>query len=392
MAPPHSILFTIPNFITAGSGRALLNLLQRLDRTRFQPGVCVARKGGALDREVDALGIPFLESPFTVSPKPYLTLFWRAGRAACGFRRIRRTGSRRLDGAAAAAPGPFRLWHSFHYSDDYTEPIIARLAGGRAWVFTKKNMGWGSRAWSMRSRLATRIAAQNADMLRDFFGAPRLRAKTRPIPRGVDCTRFTPDAPPTLQIRAQRHIPAAAVVVACVAHLLPVKGQRTLIQAAANLPGMHWLLAGDPLDQEYAASLRDEVAQRHLGDRVHFLGLVTKPSALLAEADIFALPTWAKWRMEGCPVALLEAMACGKACVATDIPGSRDLVEPGTSGLLVAPQDPLALAGALRQLASSPTLRRQLGAAARRRVLDHFTIEREVAAHQALYDEILGDY
>jgi glycosyltransferase involved in cell wall biosynthesis len=119
---------------------------------------------------------------------------------------------------------------------------------------------------------------------------------------------------------------------------------------------------------------------------------VTKPSALLAEADIFALPTWAKWRMEGCPVALLEAMACGKACVATDIPGSRDLVEPGTSGLLAAPQDPLALAGALRQLAASPTLRRQLGAAARRRVLDHFTIEREVAAHQALYDEILGDH
>jgi glycosyltransferase involved in cell wall biosynthesis len=170
-----------------------------------------------------------------------------------------------------------------------------------------------------------------------------------------------------------------------------VKGHSTLIQAMAALPEVHLLIAGSALDQAYAAALRQQSAQLNSSGRIHFLGSVKEVPALLAESDIFVLPTWAKWRMEGCPVALLEAMACGKACVATDIPGSRDLVEPGKSGLLIAPEDSQALAGALQQLVASPALRQQLATAARQRILDHFTIEREVAAHEALYREILGD-
>jgi glycosyltransferase involved in cell wall biosynthesis len=396
MAAPHSILFTIPNFITAGSGRALLNLVERLDRTRFAPGVCVARKGGDLDQEVEAMGIPFYEAPFTVSPKPYVTLPWRAWRAS---RAVAHAQASVVSGQSSVvrdrrsvSPSScrsFALWHSFHYSDDYTEPIIARMAGAQAWVFTKKNMGWGSRAWSLRSRFATRIAAQNGDMMRDFFPANGLSSKARLVPRGVDCSKFSPDIPPTLRIRAQSNIPVDSTVVACVAHLVPVKGHPTLLKALADLPELHLLLAGKPLDRDYAGSLHEQVAQLDLGDRVHFLGRVQEVPAMLAESDIFVLPTWAKWRMEGCPVALLEAMACGKACVATDIPGSRDLLEHGRSGWLVAPEDPKALAGALRQLVASPALCQQLGNAARQRVLGHFTLEREVAAHESLYEELL---
>jgi glycosyltransferase involved in cell wall biosynthesis len=168
-----------------------------------------------------------------------------------------------------------------------------------------------------------------------------------------------------------------------------VKGHPTLLQALAELPEVHMVLAGNPLDRDYAASLHQLVAQLNLGERVHFLGRVQNVPSLLTESDMFVLPTWAKWRMEGCPVALLEAMACGKACVATDIPGSRDLVEHGRSGWLVPPEDPKALAAALRQLVASPALRQQLGNAARQRVIDHFTVEREVAAHESLYEELL---
>src|SRR5262245_27237709 len=109
MAVPSPILFTIPNFITAGSGRPMLNIIERLDRSRYAPAVCVSKAGGNLDREVAALGIPFIEAPFTVAPKPYATLLWRTWRASALFR-----------------PYNFALWHSFHYADDYTEPIIAR--------------------------------------------------------------------------------------------------------------------------------------------------------------------------------------------------------------------------------------------------------------------------
>ncbi|HVY70130.1 MAG TPA: hypothetical protein VHH73_09390, partial [Verrucomicrobiae bacterium] len=100
MSSPVPILYTIPNFITAGSGRAMLNVIERLDRNRFAPAVCVLRKGGTLDRVVEKLEIPFLETPFTVHPRPYLTLLTRAWKAARAFR-----------------PHQFVLWHSFNYSD-----------------------------------------------------------------------------------------------------------------------------------------------------------------------------------------------------------------------------------------------------------------------------------
>ena len=361
-----SVLFTIPNFITAGSGGAMLNIVERLDPRRFSPAVCVATKGGNLDTRVTELGIPFLEHNTTVPIRPYTTLLFRAWRAAQPFRKYRS-----------------RVWHSFHYSADYSEPIIARFAGAKAWVFTKKNMGWRERAWRVRSALATRIAAQNTDMLREFFSNRRLARKACLVPRGVVVSRFSPDMAPALRIRESLGIGPGAVVVSCVAQLLPIKGHPTLIEALQNVPDAHLLLAGTPLDEHYVFGLKERIAQMGLSKRIHFLGAVKEVAALLSETDIFVLPTWAKG--EGCPVALLEAMSCGKPCVATNVPGSRDLVEDGISGRLVPPEDAATLARVLDDLVAEPDLRIRLGAGARNRVLERYTIDHEVEAHQALY-------
>ncbi|MGO8763464.1 MAG: glycosyltransferase [Desulfobaccales bacterium] len=370
MIEPVPILFTIPNFITAGSGRALLDILERLDRRRFAPSVCVLKKGGNLAKEVESLGIPLLEAPFAIPIRPYASLLRRAWQAARLFK-----------------AGRYRLWHSFHYSDDYTEPIIARMAGARAWIYWKKNMGWGSRAWYIRTLLATRIIALNTDMMRGFF-APRIFArKARLVPLGVDSSLFHPGIPARLNIRRRSHIPSEAIVVGCVAHLVPIKGYPTLLQALARVPDLHLLIAGQPLDQEYAASLENLVQSLGIQDRIHFLGAIKDVSALLVEMDIFVLPTVR--RGEGLPVALLEAMASGRACIASDVPGSRDAVEPGKSGLLVAPENVDSLAAALNRLTSSRELRLSMGLAARERVLQNYTIEKEVAAHQAIYEELL---
>lgn len=370
MSEPARILFTIPNFVTAGSGRAMLNVIERLDRARIAPSVCVNRRGGALEQAVEALGIPLLEAPFTVPVRPYGTLLARARRAAHVFR-----------------PHRFEIWHSFHYADDYTEPIVARMAGARAWVFTKKNMGWGSRAWGLRSLLATRIAVQNTDMMRDFYGRWPLRGRARLVPRGVVAEQFAAPAERPQVLRARLGIPADAVVATCVAHLVPVKGHPILLTAAATIPTLHVVVAGKPLDAAYTARLHAQAAELGVADRVHFIGGVTNVGALLAEADVFAFPTIAHG--EGCPVALLEAQAAGRACIATDVPGSRDQIRHGENGLLVPPEDSRALATALQTLVSSPDLRDRLGAAARQTVLDRYRIEREVHDHAALYDEIL---
>jgi glycosyltransferase involved in cell wall biosynthesis len=370
MAEPAKILLTIPNFVTAGSGRALINIAARLDRTLFAPTICVAKGGGALTRELENLGIPLLEAPFTSPARPYLALPSRVRAAACFFK-----------------PYRFDLWHSFHYLDDYSEPLIARWAGAR-WLFTKKNMNWGRRAWQLRALLARGIAAQNTDMVRDFFGWPH-RNKTGLIPRGVDTAKFRPGVEPSLGLRERLNLPSDRFVVASVAHLVAVKGHPTLIAALAETPGVDLVIAGQALEQPYVAALLCQVEELGLTGRVHFLGAIDDIAALHAEVDAFVLPTWARWRMEGCPVALLEAMACGKACIATAIPGARDLIVDGESGLLVEPENVAALASALRELRDDAIRRAALGQAARVRVEKEFTIEKEVARHEALYREVL---
>jgi glycosyltransferase involved in cell wall biosynthesis len=225
-------------------------------------------------------------------------------------------------------------------------------------------------------------------MLHDFFASPLHRHKVHFIPRGVVAERFK--AQPTLHLRSALNIPDHICLVGCVAQLLPVKGHPTLLAALAQVPDAHLLLAGKSLDETYAKELRQQTADLQLEDRVTFLDFVEDVPAFLAEIDLFVLPTWAQWRMEGCPVALLEAMASGCACIATDIPGSRDLVEHQKSGWLVPPESASALAEAIQYFLDNPDVRCQLGDAARVRVLERYTIEREVAAHEAMYAEALG--
>ena len=373
MKQPIKILYTIPNFITAGSGGAMVNIIQRLDRERFAPAVCVSKLGGKLDDTVRNMVIPLIEAPFMVPSKPYRSLFARARAAAQVFK-----------------PYGFDLWHSFHYGDDYSEPIISRLSGAKAWIFTKKNMNWHQNAWYVRSLLASGIAAQNSDMLMAFFNRWPLRSKVRLIPRGVDTNKFKPEDQPAHEWRKKLELADSDILVGCVANLLPVKGHPTLIQTASGLENIHILVAGKTLDDAYYAQLVDLSNRLGISHRVHFIGDVKNMPPFLAEIDIVILPTWNRWRREGCPVALLEAMACAKTCIATDVPGSRDIIEDGISGLLVPPEDSEALARSILRLAMDPDLRTRLSAAARQRVVQHYTIEQEVAAHEKLYSEILG--
>lgn len=370
---PVSVLFTIPNFITAGSGGAMLNIIRRLDPARFAPAVAVLKKGGKLDAEVERLGIPLIEAPFVLPARPYATLLPRAWQAAKVFR-----------------PYHFDLWHSFHYGEDYTEPIIAYLSGARGWIYTKKNMSWGSRAWMLRTLLARHIAAQNQDMMLSFFNRGWLRNKTSFVPRGVDTQKFLPGLPYRLELRRQLGISAETPLLACVADLVAVKGHPILLQALASVPGAHLILAGRPLDESYAASLHVQARELGIESRVHFLGGVSDVPALLAESDLFVLPTLGRGRMEGCPVALLEAMACAKACVASNIPGSRDLIVDGECGLLVPPENSETLAVVIGLFLQDPQLRQELGHAARLRVEQRYTIEHETSAHEMIYNEIMN--
>ena len=104
-----------------------------------------------------------------------------------------------------------------------------------------------------------------------------------------------------------------------------------------------------------------------------------------AECHIVCLPSYYG---EGVPLTLLEAAACGRPIVTTDMAGCREVVRDGDNGLLVPPRAPEALAEALRALAGDPARRLELGRRGRERAVSEFALDRVVAATLAVYDRL----
>src|SRR5262249_38099065 len=143
------------------------------------------------------------------------------------------------------------------------------------------------------------------------------------------------------------------------------------------------VLAGDGPDR---SKLEAQARALGLGENARFLGVRHDIQSLYAAVDVFALPSLE----EGSPNALLEAMACGRAIVASRVGGVPEVVEDGRSGLLVEPGSPAALAEALARLASDAPLRHRLGREAARRVRERFDIARMAETHATLYRDLLG--
>jgi glycosyltransferase involved in cell wall biosynthesis len=125
-----------------------------------------------------------------------------------------------------------------------------------------------------------------------------------------------------------------------------------------------------------------------IGDLLLTLPYRTDMPEILAACDVVVDASWSGTGITG---TIREAMATGRAVVATDCGGNAELVIDGEVGLLVPPQDVDALAGALSRLLDDPVLRQRLGAAARRRVVEQFSAERRTHQLEALYRSVLAD-
>lgn len=118
---------------------------------------------------------------------------------------------------------------------------------------------------------------------------------------------------------------------------------------------------------------------------VELLGYRTDIAAQYAQANIACLPSY----REGLPKSLIEAAACGRAVVTTDVPGCRDAITPDVTGLLVPVKDAVALADAIQTLIEDPELRNNMGQAGRALAEKAFTIEKIVNLHMDIYRELL---
>ena len=146
---------------------------------------------------------------------------------------------------------------------------------------------------------------------------------------------------------------------------------------------MHWILVGDG---ELRGELEAQAGSLGLASHVHFTGWRHDVGEMLALADVFVLPS----KSEGFGRVLVEAMAMGRAVVATNVGGIPDIVLDGETGLLVEPANPVALAHAVRALFDEPARAARLGAAGRTRAESTFSLGAHVDAVERVYDEVLG--
>lgn len=173
-----------------------------------------------------------------------------------------------------------------------------------------------------------------------------------------------------------------AFVFLAVGNVLPVKGYDVLLSSAALLDkGAGWKLLIAGRHSDLSDRLIQERSRLGLDAQVQFLGTRDDVPQLLAAADVFVMPS----RNEALPMALLEAMMAGKAVVASSVGGIPEAVKSGVNGLLVAPESPAELAGALARLLGNRAEVTRLGQAAAASVRQHFGMDEMVEAYLREY-------
>jgi len=368
----RSIFYYTDSRTLGGAEQALLMLIEALDRTEWEPVLLLEAGPGveAVSEPARALGVP-------VRLVPPLPLGLAGARRVPGFTRLLRSGR----------PDVFHAHLSWPLAAKYglVSALLARVPAVVATVQLIPEMELDRssrlqlRAIARRTGCSIAVSRDIAAELVTRFGWPAERIEV--VHNAVDLDRFRAAEGPRL--RAELTGGEERPVVLTAARLDEQKGHPVLIRAAAEIPEALFVLAGEGPRR---AALQELAAELGIADRVLFLGHRTDIPELLAASDVFALPSL----YEGSSLAVLEAMAAGRAVVSSAIGGTDELLTDGEDGLLVAPGDSPALASALRRLLGDGELRADLGRAARARAERDFSRGAMAGRVTAIYRRLLG--
>lgn len=262
-------------------------------------------------------------------------------------------------------------------------PRMLNALAGMGWLFISDGWLAGRLKPAVRYTLGKVMSSglalvQNPDDQRLLLhlGVPAENVR-RIAGSGVDLVLFSP----------QPELTGVPVVV-LPSRLLWDKGVGEFVAAARLLAGKgvqaRFVLAGEPDPLNPAAISTAQIQEWVRDGVVEHMGWVSDMPALLASSHIVCLPSY----REGLPKALTEAAAAGRPIVTTDVPGCRDVVRDGDSGILVPPRDHNALAAALERLIADPELRARMGARGRVRAEQEFGSEIAIRQTLALYAEL----
>jgi glycosyltransferase involved in cell wall biosynthesis len=278
------------------------------------------------------------------------------------------------------------------HSHGYKSDLIALLAAsGTGCRIVTTPHGWSTDAdfklkiYEALDRLLfyrfDAVAPLSEDLYAGLATLPGLSRRLRLITNGVDLREIDRRREVSQELLMWKR--DGELLLGFVGQLIPRKGLDLLLQSLSEWRGAAWRLAiiGAGNDRSRLERL---VADLSLAKRVRFFGFRSDRLALLRAFDVFVLPS----RLEGVPRCLMEAMACEVPIVASDIPGCRDLIAPGKTGLLFASGDVASLRRALDAMASDDVARRTFAANARRSVEDAWSAKRMASRYLNLYCEL----
>lgn len=365
MAKKIRLLFTISNFNTAGSGKVVYDLVNGLDKTKFDIEIACGSNEGSFFPVVESLGLPIHIFETKTNYRPYYSLIQRIRKISKFYKN-----------------NQYDIIHSWQWSSDWTEAMAAKLAGVK-WVYTKKAMGFGTKHWHIKSYLANFIVTIN-DEMRSYFPKKKQQAL---IPLGLDTVYYSPNQVDEIIPRK-----ASGFHIITVANLVPVKGVEILINAVCSLsnPEVKLTILGD-CDNDYGLKMKALTESLGLQEQVHFLGKKLDVRPYFKSADLYVIPTLNEGRKEGMPMALVEAMSMAVPVLGSDVTGINYVLKDFKE-LLFKPADAEDLALKISRFIKMDKQERvKLGMDLRNYCETHFNMHRFITAHEKLYEKIIND-
>jgi len=370
------IAYLLPNIESGGTERHILSLARSLDRSRYSLSLVTTAGGGSLYKEFSEI------MPVTVMGEP-------------GSHRRIRVGPLVHIGAIGALAWIYRkerpdIVHACLPVACVLGPIAARLAGVRKVIVSRRSLSNYKAKYPQMSRveplgylLADAVLVNSDAVRRDVERTERFwEGKIRLVHNGIDTTPTVPS--PIREMFPELAGREAGPVVTYVANLFPYKGHMDLVEAARTVvdefPSARFLLVGR--DAGEMEAVRARIAALGLDRRVLLAGLRSDALKIMAASSFVVHPS----HEEGFSNTILEAMAAGKAVVATRVGGNPEAVIDGETGILVPPRDPAALSAAMLSLLRDPARALEMGAAGRRRVVERFSLGKMVREIESLYE------
>lgn len=362
------LLHIIPTLDQAGAEKQLSLLARGLDRELFESHVCALTRTGPLAAELEEAGISIwpIDKRWKVDPLALRRLIQL-------IRRLKPD-----------------LVHTWLFAGNSYGRTAAVRAGVPCILATERCVDtWKvSHEFAIDRYLAERTAkiVVNSSGVQDFY-----------VTHGIPAEKFVvihngigPAAPSSLSREAllsQLGLPQDTRLMGAVGRLWPQKRIKDLIWVTDLLkvirPDLHLLVVGDGPQRSRLERYSHVI---EIEDHVHFLGHRTDVPALMPHFDVLLQASG----YEGLPNSVMEAMAAGVPVVATDISGNRDLVIDNETGFLVPLADRGEFAKRIQQILNDSELAEKLGQASKQRIAEHFSIEKMVHAHTALYQELLA--